>query len=260
MKRTCKKHRIAFILSACLPLAFILASCAATEKDPAKSVLLDSVKAMGGMSRATGWNTLVQKGTMTSEWPGWGTVKADCAYYTQKPDKQLLDQDYSAYDHPFYFVYVYNGGQAWSEVNMGIRQNERTTAMLEQRMREIDGLAHFISSADSFFTAAAVPDDSLLAGTELTRIGCLAGGKTVLFDITRATRLPARKIEKDQDVETHTIMEDYRNIGGRTVPFHVTVYQNGAKTTEFFWEEIQYDVPVDPAIFEKNRPQPAPAP
>jgi nucleosome binding factor SPN SPT16 subunit len=52
-------------------------------------------------------------------------------------------------------------------------------------------------------------------------------------------------------------MEDYRNAGGRKVPFHVTIYQNGAKTTEFVWEEIVFDTPVDPAIFEKNKPQPA---
>ena len=236
---------------------FLLASCSTGEKDPAKSVLLDSVKAMGGMSKATGWRTLVQKGTMTSEWPGWGTVKADCTYYTQKPDMQLLDQDYSAYDHPFYFVYVQNGAQAWSEVNMGIRQNERTTAMLEQRMREIDGLAHFVSSSDSFFIVPDAPADSLLAGMELTRIGCVSGDKTVYFDIDRATRLPAGKIETSGEVETRTIMEDYRDAGGRKVPFHVTVYQNGAKTNEFIWEEIVFDTQIDPAIFEKNKPQPA---
>ena len=236
---------------------FLIASCSTGEKDPAKSALLGSVKAMGGMSKATGWRTLVQKGTMTSEWPGWGTVKADCTYYTQKPDKQLLDQDYSAYDHPFYFVYVQNGAQAWSEVNMGIRQSERTTAMLEQRMREIDGLAYFVANSDSFFIVPDAPADSLLAGRALTRVGCVSGDKTVYFDIDAATRLPARKIEKSGEVETWTIMEDYRDAGGRKVPFHVTVYQNGAKTNEFVWEEIVFDTPVDPAIFEKNKPQPA---
>lgn len=242
-------------VSLLLTASFFLVSCATQEKDPAKRVLLESVKSTGGMSRSTGWTSLVQKGTLTSVWPGWGTLKADAEYYTVKPDKQLLDQDYSAHDHPFYFVYTYNAGQAWSEVNMGIRQNDRTTSMLEKRMREIDGLAYFVTACDTFYIDSTATDDSLFTVSQFTRIGCVQNGDTILFDIASDTRYPLRKIERSQAGETHTIMSDYRKSGALTVPYRVTVYQNGSMTSDFDWEEIVYDVEVDPALFEKNRPE-----
>ena len=237
-----------------LIISSFIASCASVEKDPARKVLVDAVKAMGGESKLTGWTTMIEKGTLTSIWPGWGTLNAECTHYTSKPDKLLLDQDYSANDHPFYFVYTLNGEDVWAEVNLGIRQNDRYTDMMKKKMREIDGIAHFLAVCDSFYIIPGVPDDSLFAGAELTRVACLGEADTVLFDFSNDTKLPVRKIETEQGGERHLLMDDYREVSGRKVPFHLKLYQNGALTNEFTWEEINYDVKIDPAIFEKNRP------
>ncbi|MBN2184677.1 MAG: hypothetical protein JW746_05070 [Candidatus Krumholzibacteriota bacterium] len=253
-----KRFRIrgyAAAVAAALIISSLIISCAAVEKDPAKKVLKDAVKVMGGESKLTGWTTMIERGTLTSFWPGWGTLNAECTHYTSKPDKLLLDQDYSANDHPFYFVYTLNGEDVWAEVNLGIRQNERYTDMMKKKMREIDGIAHFLAICDSFYIVSGIPDDSLFAGDELTRVACLGEADTVLFDFSNDTKLPVRKIETGQSGETHLLMDDYRTVSGRKVPFHLRLYQNGALTNEFKWEEISYDVNIDPGIFEKNRPQ-----
>ncbi len=245
---------IAAVLMAAMVLAAALAGCAPGEKDPARKVLAEAVKAMGGRSLATGWKTRVEKGTMISVWPGWGTLQAECAQYAMKPDKLLLDQDFSANDNPFYFVYTLNGDQAWQEVNLGIRQNQRTTDMLLKRMKEIDGIPWFLDNSDSIYIETDVPDDSLMTGSEITRVACITGTDTVMFDISNETSLPLRKIEHTPSGRSHLLMEDYRKTGKRTLPFHLRQFQDGTLTNEYLWESIEFDVEIDPAIFEKNRP------
>jgi outer membrane lipoprotein-sorting protein len=51
-----------------------------------------------------------------------------------------------------------------------------------------------------------------------------------------------------------SIFEDYRNTRGRKMPFHITVYDAGAKSNEFLWKEIAFDKKLDDSIFEENRP------
>ncbi len=96
-----------------------------------------SVEALGGMEKAAGWKTSVSTGLMTTNWPGWGDLKADCTYFVQKPDMMVLDQDYSVYDHPFFFRYTYNAGEAWVMVNLNVRQSPRYTEMLEKGLRTV---------------------------------------------------------------------------------------------------------------------------
>ena len=253
MKRFRIRGDAAALLAAVIISSFIV-SCSPVEKDPARKVLVDAVKVMGGESKLAGWTTRIEKGTLISFWPGWGTLNAECIHYSSKPGKLLLDQDYSANDHPFYFVYTLNGEDVWAEVNLGVRQSQRYTDMMKKKMREVDGIAHFLASCDSFYIIPGVPDDSLFTGAELTRVACLSETDTVLFDFSNDTRLPVRKIETGQSGETHLLMDDYREVSGRKVPFHLKLYQNGVLSNEYVWEEISYDVKIDPAIFEKNRP------
>ena len=242
------------VLITVLTISLLVAACSTVDKDPARKILTDAMKAMGGKSKLTGWTTRVEKGTLISIWPGWGRLTAECAHYTNKPDKLLLDQDYSANDHPFYFVYTLNGDQTWSEVNMGIRQNQRATDMLEKRMREVDGISYFLTSCDSFYIIPGVPDDSLYAGTDITRIACIAGEDTTLLDFLNTSHLPARRIESGQGGETQMLMDDYREVSGRKIPFRIRHFNNGALTDEYKWDEISFDIEIDPAIFEKNKP------
>ncbi|MBU8922914.1 MAG: hypothetical protein KOO63_13945 [Bacteroidales bacterium] len=242
------------VLLAVLTTSLLMAACSPVEKNPAKRVLNDAVKAMGGESKLTGWTTRIEKGTLISIWPGWGRLTAECTHYASKPDKLLLDQDYSANDHPFYFVYTMNGEHTWSEVNLGIRQNQRTTDMLKKMMREVDGITYFLTSCDSFYIVPGVPDDSLYSGADLTRVACIAEEDTTLIDFLNISHLPVRKIESGQGGETQLLTDDYRMVSGRKLPFHLRLYQNGTLSNEYKWDEISFDVEIDPAIFEKNKP------
>ncbi len=233
----------------------VLGTGHAGENDnPAKDLVAKSVKALGGEKKATGWKTRVDKGLLISNWEGWGELHADCTQWVKKPDKLKIDQDFSAYDHPFFFTYYYNAGEVWVMVNLGVRQHQRYTDRITKTMNTVDGLAHYLTACDTFYMVTDVPDDSLLASASFDRVGIIDDGDTVLFDIDKKTNYPVRRI--DESGATHVLLEDYRKTSGLRMPYHVTVYQGGAKTAEYKWDKIKFNAKVDDEIFDEYRPDP----
>jgi len=257
MKISGIKASLALIAVCCLAVAVILLSGCSGPSD-AEGMMERSVKALGGIEKATGWTTSVSKGLMMANWPGWGDLQADCTYYIQKPDMMVLDQDYSAYDHPFFFRYTYNAGEAWVMLNLSIRQNQRYNAMLEKSLRTVDGIAYYLEHSDTLYMVDEVEPDSILSNVDFTRVAAIEGTDTVFFDLDNETWLPARVIDKgDQGGWNHHIYDDYRPVNGYLVPFHETKYVNGTKTQEMTWKSIEFNVEIDKAEFEKNRPKPS---
>lgn len=245
-------------LFVCLCLSLVLTAPfpahAQEESTAAKKLLLESARALGGEELGRGWSTRVESGVYTANWPGWGELHAKCDQFVKKPDKMKIDRDFGAYDHPFFFIFYYNAGDVWAMINLGVRQNERYTTWLTDQMRTIDGLFYYVSECDTFYLVAPVPDDSLLAGSSVERVGIVDNGDTLLVDIDRTTRLPVRQIT-DRGA-THILFSDYRDTRGLKVPFHLKVYQGGALQSETKWESVRFDETIDDAIFEEYRPEP----
>lgn len=243
----------AFAAFACL--ALLAASGRAAGRpgktaDPAKSLLEKASKALG---EDTPWTTRVEKGLFI-EWDteGWGTLRADYTRSIKKPDKLKIDQDNSAYDHPFFRLYYYSGGEAWGIVNLTVRQSPQLTANLKTLLDRIDGVAFYVAACDTFFMAAPVPDDSILPGNDLVRAGCVLKGDTILFDVQKKTNLLMRRIENKGT--RSFVFQNYENVRGHRMPFHVLVYDNGRKASEYQWKAITFDEKLDDAIFEEDRP------
>lgn len=224
----------------------------AQEESAAKALLEKSLEASGGAEKAAHWKTMTEKGELTVHWEGWGTPHAECTRYVKRPDKMVLDQDFSKYDNPFFFTYFYNGGDVWAVVNLGVRQNPRYTAMMTRAMKNTGGMFYYATECDTLFLVADVPDDSLVAASTINRIGIVDQGDTVFVDLDKKTHLPVRRIESGGT--QHVLLGDYRETGGLKVPFRVTVYQNGAVAAEYVWEKIEFDTPIDDAKFEEYRP------
>ncbi len=97
-----------------------------------------------------------------------------------------------------------------------------------------------------------------MTGVEFTRVAAVEGADTVFFDLDVKTWLPLRAIDKgDQGGWNHNIYDDYRPVDGHLVPFHEITYVNGTKNREMIWQTIEFDVGIDKAEFEKNRPKAA---
>ncbi len=251
-----KETRIIRILGAIALTAFIAlllpAAVAAEDGKAAKDLLLQSVEAMGGMTAATGWTTMVETGILHQFQPGWGNLTADCTRHIKKPGMIRDERDFSAYDHPFFYHYYLNGEEAWMLVNMMVREHPRVTEAMQNMMRLIDGVAYYAEHTDTLFLVPEVADDSLFAGSSLDRVGVVDQGDTIYVDISKESHLPVRRI--DNGGTRHIIMSMYRETDGLTVPFHVQVFEQTGVTTEYLWDEIHYDVEIDDSIFEEYRP------
>ena len=244
----------AFLCIAVL-LLFSICAAAGSDTDQARQVLSDAVDAIGGPEKAAGWLTRTEIGLYKTVWPGWGNLQARSTRYVKKPDKVKIDNDFSAFDHPFFMTYYNNGDDSWYAVNLNSRRNPRVASALQEFLERLDGIAFYLSACDTFFTVPEVPDDSLMLGSSIERIGCVLRGDSTLFDIDVTTGLPARSVTESGT--RHMLYDDYREVKGIKVPFHVTVYENGNWSEEFLWEEVVFDQKIDDEMFEEFRP-PAP--
>jgi hypothetical protein len=250
-----RRRRVAMPAFAAVVL-MLLCSCAYRETGgeavTGRAVIERSIESMGGLLAMTGWKTRSQQGVMEAEWPGWGHLTAATVRYVEKPDRAYIDNDFSAYDHPFYFTYYLDGDDAWQVVNLGVRRSEDLTGRMKEYVGRADGLAYYAAVCDTFTILGEFPGDSLLPGAAFVRVEGTAGEDTVLFDIDTGTGFLLRTIEAAQAHQT--LFDNYRKAGDIMVPFHTTVFQDGAKTEEYHWESIRFDEPIDPAIFERERP------
>ncbi len=240
------------VAAACAVLgaAGLASALSSAPADPGKSLLEKASKALGEDKT---WTTRVEKG-LEIAWntEGWGTLRADYSRFVKKPDKLKIDRDNSAYGHPFFRAYYYNGGDAWSMANLNAGRNPQTTASLKTLLDRVDGIAFYLAACDTFFTAPPAPPDTLLPDANLARVGCVLKGDTILFDVDAKTHILKRRIENKGN--RVYIFDDYRKDAGRLTPYHVRVYDGGTLTTEFLWKEVSFDVEIDDAIFEEYRP------
>ncbi len=255
-----KRHVSCYLLAAVVVSAMVLLALSvlpeggrAADDNPAKELVKLSVKAAGGQSRSVSWTTRIDTGHLKANWPGWGELNATYARWIKKPDKMKIDQDFTAFDHPFFFTYYVNQGEVWSVVNLGVRQNERLTKRMTKTMRTIDGLAYYLAECDTFYMVTDVADDSLVAASTIDRVGVVDLGDTVVFDLDKKTHLLVRRIE-DRGA-THVLYADYREVNGLKMPYRMTVHQEDGRIEEYVFEEFRFDGKIDDAIFEESRPK-----
>jgi len=159
---------------------------------------------------------------LKAEWPGWGELHANYTRWIRKPDGLKIDQDFTAFDHPFFFTYYYDKGEAWAVVNMVSGRTRVHPASDE--VDQNGGRDRLLSRAcDTFYVASEVPDDSLVAATSIDRVGVVDEGDTVLLDLDKNTHLLVRRIEDGGAVSV--LYDDYREKNGVKLPYRVRTFQ-----------------------------------
>jgi hypothetical protein len=164
----------------------------------------------------------------------------------------VLDQDFSAHDHPFFFTYYYNAGDVWAVVNLGVRQNPRYTKFMTRALKNTHSVYYYLTECDTFWVVPDVADDSLVVGSSVDRVGIVDDGDTILVDLDKKTHFPVRQVEDGGS--QHVLFAAWHEVSGLQRPYRVTVYQNGAVAAEYVWEEIKFDVPLSDELFEESRP------
>ena len=144
---------------------------------------------------------------------------------------------------------------------------ERVTAIMRAKSREVALAAMQAAVRAGFrvveFTmntpdalgliAEFARDDSLVVGSTVDRVGVVDLGDTIMVDLDKETHLPVRQVENGGS--QHTLFQAWQKAhGDLKKPHRVTVYQDGAMTADYRWEEFKFDVPLDDGLFEEQRP------
>lgn len=245
---------VSLVLASLFLALAALSPAGAKEKDSARELVEKSVEAAGGASRLAGWTTRVDKGHLKAQWPGWGELHANYTRWIRKPDGLKIDQDFTAFDHPFFFTYYYNKGEVWAVVNLGVRQNPAYTERLTRSMKTVDGVAYYLAECDTFYIAGEVAGDSLVAAASVDRVGVVDHGDTVLLDLDKKTHLLVRRIEDGGAVRV--LYDDYREKDGMKLPYRVRTFQADGRTEEIVFEDYRVGEKIDDAVFEEYRPKP----
>jgi len=248
-------NSIRFLIASAILVSLFAAlpGCESAPSDPARRAFYNSVRALGGLEKTTGWKTRIQKGILETDFPGWPNLTADYTVHVKKPDKIRMDQNFTAYDHPFYYTFYGNGPDVWAVVNLNVRQSERYTSMIQQNLETVDGLPYYYTACDTFFVATEQPDDSLIAGYSVERVGCVLEGDTILFDLDAETHLPVRMIEVSS--ARQELMEDYRKTAGMMVPYKLARYSGGSERNRVEWEEIIFGAEIPDSLFLEFKPE-----
>jgi len=227
------------------------ASNPATVEQLSGKLILE--KAIGKTGCNIPWSTRIEEGTYIA-WntPGWGTLRAHYTRIVKRPDMVKIDQDFSAFDHPFFRTYYYYKGDSWAQVNLVTRKSERAKIALEEFLANLDWVAYYLNSSDEISTTDINGSDSIIAGKEYYRVLCTGKSDTAILDIEKNKFLPLRLIEPTK--KRQTIYEDFRSVNKRTLPFHIIIYDKGKKTQEFIWERIEFDKNIPDTIFVENQP------
>ena len=200
------------------------------------------------------WKTRIEEGTYIA-WntPGWGTLKAHYTRFVKKPDMVKIDQDFSAFDHPFFRTYYYFKGSSWMQVNLVTRKSDRLLKALEEFLIKIDWITYYLNASDEISTIKTAEDDSILKGKQYYRVLCTGKIDSITLDIEKNKFLPLRLNEPKKSRQT--IYEDFRSVKNHFLPFHLTVYEDGRKTQEFIWEKIEFDSSIPDSVFLENQPE-----
>lgn len=228
---------------------FVSFACKARKLEPGD--IMKKAIEKTGCSKT--WQTRIEEGTFIA-WntPGWGTLRARYERVVKKPDKIKIDQDYSAYDHPFFRTFYYFSGDAWVVTNLVPRRSERTKTMLEDFLKKLDWLSYYLENSEKIFSMKAPSGDSLIAGRGVYRICCATTQDSTIFDIEKDSFLPLRQIETH--AKRQLIFHDYRKVQGRRIPYRTVIFENDKKTQEIIWDKVEFDKVVSDSLFLENRP------
>lgn len=232
--------RRVFSTSAVL-LGAVLVAAGAARAQTLDDIIAKNLKAKGGVEKLNGTTAVKMVGRTSMQ----GT-ELKTTIYARRPNLMRQEMEIAGQK----MITVFDGTNLWMlPPNMPPQQapaGPQLDAMKQQ--------AEF----DSIFTTYKTQGHTIeLVGTEK-----MDGRSVHHLKVTRKegpihhyyldaeTGLEAKVAMTVENSQVETRMEDYRQIDGRMVPFKLTQYANGNKMAETQLEAVEFNPPVDEALFK----------
>jgi zinc protease len=218
------------------------------EGEKAQALLEQVITAKGGLDKLRGIKTIVARQTLINpDAPGRATTTVN---YLQYPDRFRIETN----SGESAVVTGYDGTQAWMKDPRAVRAAPEQVAKEARATLRRDAIALLLAAKDGKLTPRILPDvkdqaghvDHALeiSGTDLNPVILYIDPSTNLIRKQVFTAdAPGRPIVEEQ-------FSDYRVVDGVQIPFTAS-RKAGPVTIERKVTDVQFNTPIDPALFKR---------
>jgi zinc protease len=214
--------------------------------EDAKALIEKAIAAKGSLATLRGIRTIRAVSTVTVADQA-GRVDIPTTTSIRYPGGFRVDADLPAGK----VVQAFNAGQYWVQDERGVREAPPQVAMQIRSIVQRDIIPLLLSLSDGRVGATRLPDE--VDGARKLPVLFVEGGGmrpvSLVFDPDTLVLLKQR-----YDLENATVEErysDYRLVDGLQVPFKAEVQRNGVPLVERVVRTIEFNVPLDAALFTK---------
>jgi zinc protease len=214
--------------------------------EDAKALIEKAIAAKGSLATLRGIRTIRAVSTVTVADQA-GRVDIPTTTSVRYPGGFRVDADLPAGK----VVQAFNAGQYWVQDERGVREAPPQVAMQIRSIVQRDIIPLLLSLSDGRVGATRLPDE--VDGARKLPVLFVEGGGmrpvSLVFDPDTLVLLKQR-----YDLENATVEErysDYRLVDGLQVPFKAEVQRNGVPLVERVVRTIEFNVPLDAALFTK---------
>jgi len=214
--------------------------------EDAKALIEKAIAAKGSLTTLRGIRTVRAVSTVTVTDQA-GRVDIPTTTSIRYPGGFRVDADLPAGK----VVQAFNAGQYWIQDDRGVREAPPQVAMQIRSIVQRDIIPLLLGLSDGRVGATRIPDE--VDGARKLPVLFVEGGGmrpvSLVFDPDTLVLLKQR-----YDLENATVEErysDYRLVDGLQVPFKAEVHRNGLPLVERVVRTIEFNVPLDAALFTK---------
>jgi predicted Zn-dependent peptidase len=222
----------------------------------AKEILSEVIEAYGGLQKLKAVRNLAAKGAVTAAQTPMGPLAMEMTQYSVFPDKTRIVMQVPQLGE---LSYVYDGQSAWMSAEHALAQQiqplnavqaeefrksaYRDTIVLLPKLAEGDTPVQYVGAAE----VNGKPADVI-------RVTQPNGEPLKLF-IDPKTRYIVKKeyriVGEEGPVAEEEFTDDYREVAGVRIGFHITTYRNGELYSEVQVTEAMINTEIDASMFEK---------
>jgi hypothetical protein len=237
-----------------IPAAYsaIQPPAAAPQSGATAQQLIDrAVTAKGGASKLRAVKTVRATATLTVTVPSEGPADLETVTSIRYPGSFRSESKMPA----GVVTQVFQNGRYWVQGPNGVREQPGPVANEMRANIQRDSIGLLLGLLDKRLAAVRIPDVDV-DGRKMPAVevkGPTMPPLTVVFD--PVTALPVRQRYKvvsgrgAAPSDTEEEFSDFRDVGGIKVPFRATIRVNGAVTLKRTVHKVEYNVPLDPALF-----------
>jgi hypothetical protein len=237
-------RRTAQFTAALLALTVLCGAPAAAQT--VDEIVAKNLKAKGGADILKSTNSVRMSGTLTA--PG-APAPMTILLVARRPN--LVRRDMKMGEQVL--TSGFDGTSAWVKQGPGVAQViSGPQADQVKQGAEFDSV--FLNYKDQGHTIELVGNETLdgkpVHHLKVTRKDGLVQHYYLDAGTGLETKMTMDTEQAGMKLKAETELSDYRNVGGRTVPFRMRQSTNGTPAGEIVFDKIEFNVPLDDAVFQ----------